>query len=511
MASDFLRALLGALAGGSEAAFGEWQRQGELKRQERDKSEVRTLRMQDRDDRLKREQRSDDQFAVSTAMQMDPETGLTPELSAAFGRLNVPTRREASVRPDFTATPILKGAVVPERATSSTSTSFSPQPSSPSSPFSALSFGGNAPTGEAKRSPLTLPFAVTPHSGEVVDRRPMTADEVKERNVLKSLEAQRDKERPGSPGYNLLNDTILRMGGAPLGARPQKVMFTPEQQALSDSITGVNDSTFDDMSPEQKTQFYQALNQKANAGPSPNFDQGALLTKLGLGADQSKWTKEQAAAYENAVEQRKRELVAAGRDQSGGGITAYQRSNLEGRYSGQLDRMTQDARTAVQQASVAEAGYQQWKSAKAKNSPQGPSSQAMIMSFGKVLDPGSVVRESEYNRSAEMQSWFNKFDAYKNKVMNGGVLADPEIEEMMQAVRAVSKNYKTGQLDYIRRAQEQVKGVGGNFGSVATPDQIAMLAQADAEQALTGKPAGTAVTIDGITYVMLSNGTVVRK
>lgn len=193
------------------------------------------------------------------------------------------------------------------------------------------------------------------------------------------------------------------------------------------------------------------------------------------------------------------------------GISDYQRGNLETSIGGQVDRVTRDSRTAVQQSNVAKAGYERYKAAVAKGQPQGPASQAMIMAFGKVLDPGSVVRESEYNRSAEMQSMFNRFDAYVNRVANGGILAQPEVEELMRTVDSVSESYQQNQLGYLQRAKARAEGSGINLATILTPDQIDFVDEAAARSALKSREAGSVATINGKNYVKLSNGTVVRR
>ena len=196
---------------------------------------------------------------------------------------------------------------------------------------------------------------------------------------------------------------------------------------------------------------------------------------------------------------------------TGGGMNDGQIFRAEGTIGDQFSRLTSSARTVQEQVGVARAGYDEYLKQHKAGRPQGPATQAMIMSFGKVLDANSVVRESEYNRSAEMQSLFNKWDAFKERVANGGILAPAEVDAMMQAVDVVSKSYASAQIDYARRAAHRVEGIGGDLRNALTPSQIDILNSADAADALKGKETGTVTNVRGQDYVLLSNGTVVKR
>src|SRR5262245_51427523 len=105
--SDIFRYILGALAGGSDAAFGEWQRQQALKRDAADKAEARRIR--DRDFDLRKAQADEDSAfkRVGLHMGMSADTDLSPEAEADFTRFGLTPRREASVSPDAGTTPML--------------------------------------------------------------------------------------------------------------------------------------------------------------------------------------------------------------------------------------------------------------------------------------------------------------------------------------------------------------------------------------------------------------------
>lgn len=76
--------------------------------------------------------------------------------------------------------------------------------------------------------------------------------------------------------------------------------------------------------------------------------------------------------------------------------------------------------------------------------------QAVITSFNKLLDPGSVVREGEYARSEQGQSILNRLQGRINQASQGGVaLTDAEIQQ----IASVTKTLYT---DYLRSYNNEV-------------------------------------------------------
>ena len=65
--------------------------------------------------------------------------------------------------------------------------------------------------------------------------------------------------------------------------------------------------------------------------------------------------------------------------------------------------------------------------------------QATIISFNKILDPTSVVRESEYERTPGDAAWFNRAKASVNRISKGGKLDKADILEIRDVSRAMEK------------------------------------------------------------------------
>jgi len=125
------------------------------------------------------------------------------------------------------------------------------------------------------------------------------------------------------------------------------------------------------------------------------------------------------------------------------------------------------------------------------------------------LDPGSVVRESEYNRSTEMQGMIDRFDALKHSVLAGGRISENTAQEMLNITNAVVKSYESAQRDYARRTRQQVQTLGGDLRNALTPSVIDMMDQFDAEEELAGKPEKTGTVVNGKRFAVV-NGEVRR-
>lgn len=62
--------------------------------------------------------------------------------------------------------------------------------------------------------------------------------------------------------------------------------------------------------------------------------------------------------------------------------------------------------------------------------------QSIITTFNKMIDPSSVVRESEYARTPEGLSALGRLDAYKDKIVKGGAgLADTDRQDLVNTMQ----------------------------------------------------------------------------
>ena len=130
----------------------------------------------------------------------------------------------------------------------------------------------------------------------------------------------------------------------------------------------------------------------------------------------------------------------------------------------------------VQSYDLISNAYQQLKSL----SEQGTSSadQGLIMKFNKVLDEGSVVRETEFAITEEGGGLINKFRNMASKVASGQRLQPQQRKELVQTAGAIlegiKRNYQAKRQQYIQQ--------GNLYG--ARPEAVVGIEQP--EQAASG-------------------------
>ena len=79
--------------------------------------------------------------------------------------------------------------------------------------------------------------------------------------------------------------------------------------------------------------------------------------------------------------------------------------------------------------------------------------QAVVMSFNKILDPDSVVREGEYNRTAQGQALIQRMEALAGRVSTGGVIAPDVLKNMA----TLAKTYRDRAVEFEAQEKKRIK------------------------------------------------------
>jgi hypothetical protein len=117
-----------------------------------------------------------------------------------------------------------------------------------------------------------------------------------------------------------------------------------------------------------------------------------------------------------------RSLAAAGERRNT--LSPAQKSAEERRLRNEWKSLSANWRTMKGQVATMEAGMDA-----SRKGDRAAGAQAVLVTFQKILDPTSVVRESEYARSAEGQSILNRMKGAVDKATVGGVgVIVPELE-----------------------------------------------------------------------------------
>lgn len=85
--------------------------------------------------------------------------------------------------------------------------------------------------------------------------------------------------------------------------------------------------------------------------------------------------------------------------------------------------------------------------------------QALIFEFNKLLDPKSVVRESEYERVAELGSLIDHFRGTLSKLKTGQVLANNVIASIFNTIQTLSSVYED---EYLAMATQLYRSAESN-------------------------------------------------
>lgn len=179
-------------------------------------------------------------------------------------------------------------------------------------------------------------------------------------------------------------------------------------------------------------------------------------------------TQSQAAAMGIDVKSVKQEL------------TPEDKMKTEITLSKQVQGATKEAVEAVRNINLINTSLSAAKQQLAQGKDIGSSSQAIITAFNKILDPNSVVRESEYARTSEGSSLLNRLDGALTKLQSGGAgLSIQSLEEYANLGKEFMNNYNDSQVNTLKQVRNQTESYGLNLDNVISPQAKSLLEQAD--------------------------------
>lgn len=177
--------------------------------------------------------------------------------------------------------------------------------------------------------------------------------------------------------------------------------------------------------------------------------------------------QQQQAIRERAKESNEtRELIATiaaqGRSDRANTMTPAQRLTQTRLLRNEYGRETAAAREAQMQLALMQDGM---KAARGGSGAAG--AQAVLVTFQKILDPASVVRESEYARSSAGQAILARMEGLVERWAKGGAgVPVNELQNFVDLATSFAKNQSASAV----RAKAQVDDIAGAFG--LDPDLI---------------------------------------
>ena len=132
-------------------------------------------------------------------------------------------------------------------------------------------------------------------------------------------------------------------------------------------------------------------------------------------------------------------------------------ANILNRITNQWTAASKPARELDRQVSMMEEGV---KAAQRGDLAQG--AQVILVTFQKILDPPSVVRESEFMRSAAGQSLMNRArGAYERMTKGGGGVTLAELEKFAQLAKEISN---VQNREYLKATKERIGRTADRYG-----------------------------------------------
>lgn len=181
---------------------------------------------------------------------------------------------------------------------------------------------------------------------------------------------------------------------------------------------------------------------------------------------------------------------------AGSGAADMRAFNMEEKLAKNWQQMSQAARTVDQQYAVMQAGLKRFR-----QGDKNGGSQAVLVTFQKILDPTSVVRESEYARTASGQSLLNRIEGYTQRLAQGGAgMTEGELAQMVQTAGEFVTQLNAHTQGQRKRIETQAKrrklDLGSIFDDVATgapapTTQQGTIRARDPQGKLHEAPAGT--------------------
>jgi hypothetical protein len=139
---------------------------------------------------------------------------------------------------------------------------------------------------------------------------------------------------------------------------------------------------------------------------------------------------------------------------------------------------TKATREVARQYQVMQTSWQ----ALGKGAGKGTVEQGIISPFNKILDPDSVVREGEYDRTAQGQALLQRMQTIRDNLQSGGQISREVLQDMVKIAGTYAK-----QADAFNNAEKA--RVGAVADRMGIDQSLIFTAEPQANGATTAPPA----------------------
>lgn len=209
-----------------------------------------------------------------------------------------------------------------------------------------------------------------------------------------------------------------------------------------------------DMSESQKSQATKELYQLKEQD-----DQKKAFDKIAIEAQQNGATQEEVnqarLLYSNGDRAGAVNTIADYAKNSD--LTPYQQFTTTQAIAKDTQKRTENAREMARQAKLIQDSY----NSILKGGDRSLNTQAIITSFNKILDPTSVVRESEYDRTAQGQALVEQLRGKYDQIIAGGAGVT---EATLKEASDIAKQYLQSSQQSINIENERARAMARQFG-----------------------------------------------
>lgn len=159
-------------------------------------------------------------------------------------------------------------------------------------------------------------------------------------------------------------------------------------------------------------------------------------------------------------------------------MTPQQRFSNEQDLRDKFEKYVKEGRDAIRIGTDTTAAYREILTNLEEGKTLNAQSQLLQTAFNKLTDPSSVVRESEYERTAEGQSLFSRITGAIQRIKTGGAgLAKSEIDSLYGLIQQMVTNRKAFMINQARTTRQAATQYGLDISNILTPDVLQMIGE----------------------------------
>jgi len=160
-------------------------------------------------------------------------------------------------------------------------------------------------------------------------------------------------------------------------------------------------------------------------------------------------------------------------------LTRSQLFNAELKLAKDFENRSDDAVSTRNQIAKMEIGFNAAERAINEGGSINAATQSVLVTFQKILDPTSVVRESEYARSANGLSLLEQIEGKALQLAQGGAgVTLDTLREFTELGKEFAKNSADSIVNDIRLISNQANSVGANIKNIIDPASLRLLEEA---------------------------------